>query len=126
MDSHYEHLSIRGFPEARIRKSTLKPFVEGWETPTPEEVRNVMKMAGLTGKTASELVGLSNTRTVRRWIGGGSRDSLCLMGIALRQSWIGRHLEMRGVMYDLARKTGHLDQIVPPLCCWGMGSPIPC
>ncbi|MBK8972641.1 MAG: KorC repressor protein [Hahellaceae bacterium] len=70
MDSHYEHLSIRGFPEARIRKSTLKPFVEGWETPTPEEVRNVMKMAGLTGKTASELVGLSNTRTVRRWIGG--------------------------------------------------------
>jgi hypothetical protein len=72
MEIRSETPKAYGFPEADIRGTTLRPWINGWETPTPDEIRWVMKMAGLSGKTASELVGIANNRTVRRWTGGDS------------------------------------------------------
>lgn len=53
-----------------IRRECLMPFADGWQQPSPEEVRAVLRMAGLTGSEASRLLGVSDGRTVRRWTGG--------------------------------------------------------
>lgn len=61
-----------GQEPAEIRPETLRKYGAGWEQPTPAEVRAVIKLAGLTGAEAAQLVGLSDSRTVRRWTGGQS------------------------------------------------------
>ena len=58
--------------KAAIRKANLQPFADGWEQPDSEQVRAILKLAGLTGGEAAKLVGLSDGRTVRRWTGGDS------------------------------------------------------
>ncbi|MDG4868628.1 transcriptional regulator (plasmid) [Guyparkeria sp. 1SP6A2] len=60
-----------------IRPETLRP-ARDWERPSPTEIREVMRQAGLTGGQVSDLVGLApqgnksgrGSRTVRRWTGG--------------------------------------------------------
>lgn len=51
-----------------IRPECLRPFVD-WTPPTGDEVRVVLRRAGLSGRTAALLLGLSESggRTVRRW-----------------------------------------------------------
>lgn len=58
---------------ARIRSATLLPFGQGYEPPTPDEVRALLVIAGhvagkdkLTGSEAAQLVGV-NPRNVRKW-----------------------------------------------------------
>lgn len=53
-----------------IRPETLRPFADDWQQPTPDEVRAVLAICGLTGSAASRLVGIADSRTVRRWTGG--------------------------------------------------------
>lgn len=53
----------------KIRKDCLQPFIK-WQIPTAEEVRIAMKLANLTGSELAALVGVKNSRTVRRWTGG--------------------------------------------------------
>ena len=55
---------------AAIREECLRPFDKGWEPPTGDEVRYVLKKAGLTGAAAARLTGIKDSRTVRRWTGG--------------------------------------------------------
>ncbi|AZS80782.1 transcriptional regulator [Achromobacter spanius] len=55
-----------------IRAVCLRPFADGWEQPTADEVRAALSMAGLTGGQAARLLGISDGRTVRRWTGGDS------------------------------------------------------
>ncbi|WP_299945649.1 transcriptional regulator [uncultured Microbulbifer sp.] len=52
-----------------IRKQCLRPG-ETWEQPTGEEVREVLRLAGLTGSQAAKKLGLKNQggRTIRRWV----------------------------------------------------------
>lgn len=40
-----------------------------YSPPTPMEIREVLKTAGLTGREAGERLGV-NGRTVRKWTGG--------------------------------------------------------
>lgn len=54
--------------ELNIRPETLNAFVDGWIAPTGDEIREVMKLAGLTGSAFGSLVGV-NSRTVRKWTG---------------------------------------------------------
>ena len=53
-----------------IRSECLKTATEGWAQPTGLEVREVLKLAGLTGGSAASFLGLGKggDRTVRRWI----------------------------------------------------------
>lgn len=67
-----ENPSYYGDPQVEIRKECLVPFNQGWQAPSGEEVRAVMKMAGLSGKEVADLVGLDNTRTIRKWAGGAA------------------------------------------------------
>jgi hypothetical protein len=53
-----------------VRSSCLLPFIEGWTQPTAVEVRELLRVGNLTGKQASQLVGLADTRTIRRWTSG--------------------------------------------------------
>jgi DNA-binding transcriptional regulator YiaG len=55
-----------------IRPSTLRPFAEGWEQPTADEIRAILTKAGLSGSQAASLLGIESGRTVRRWTGGQS------------------------------------------------------
>lgn len=52
-----------------VRKACFRPFVE-WTVPSAEEVRIAMKLADLTGSGLAALVGVQNSRTIRRWTGG--------------------------------------------------------
>lgn len=56
--------------DPNIRLECLRP-AEKWERPTGEEIREVLRLAGLTGGGAAKKVGLGQKgdRTVRRWIG---------------------------------------------------------
>lgn len=61
----------------KIRHETLQP-ANNWQKPTPEEVRELIKMTGLTGAQVADLLGLTpqgnksggGSRTVRRWTAG--------------------------------------------------------
>lgn len=57
--------------EANIRLDCLRPALDNWQQPTGEEVREVLKLAGMTGGQAAKFLGLGGggDRTVRRWIG---------------------------------------------------------
>lgn len=46
-------------------------MAESWVQPTGDEIRSVLRMAGLTGALAANKLGLGKNgdRTVRRWIG---------------------------------------------------------
>ena len=57
-----------------IRNTTLNLFNDGWEQPTSEEVRNLIILLGekigeekLTGSQVAALVGLKDSRNVRKW-----------------------------------------------------------
>lgn len=54
---------------ANIRLECLKP-AKKWEPPTGDEVREALRLAGLSGAAAAEALGLGEKggRTVRRWI----------------------------------------------------------
>ncbi len=53
-----------------VRSDCLLPAGEGWQQPTADEVREILKAANMTGGSASKFLGLSNTRVIRRWTGG--------------------------------------------------------
>jgi hypothetical protein len=57
-----------------IRLECLRP-AEDWTQPTGEEIREVLRLAGLTGGRAAKMLGLGakGDRTVRRWIGEESQ-----------------------------------------------------
>lgn len=52
-----------------IRMECLRAYADRWESPSGDEVREVLRLAGLSGRTAALLLGLSDSggRTVRRW-----------------------------------------------------------
>ena len=53
----------------KIRPETLRAFSDGWEQPTKEEIRTLLKQNDLTGAKAAKIEGV-NSRTVRKWTGG--------------------------------------------------------
>ena len=55
-----------------IRPECLRTADAGWERPTPEEVREVLRRAGLSGGEAARMLGLGEkgSRAIRRWSGG--------------------------------------------------------
>jgi hypothetical protein len=59
-------------PSPSIRPECLVPAQAGWVQPTSDEVRAVLKRAGLTGAQAAArlYLGQSGDRTVRRWTAG--------------------------------------------------------
>lgn len=56
--------------EQGLNPETLKTYKE-WETPTAEDIRLILSIAGLSGAGAGALTGVEG-RTVRRWTGGDS------------------------------------------------------
>lgn len=53
-----------------IRSTCFRPFQSGWIQPSAEEVRELLRKAKLTGAGAAGVVGISDSRTVRRWTSG--------------------------------------------------------
>lgn len=61
----------------KIRKDTMQP-ANKWHKPTPEEIRELIRMTGLHSAEVAELLGLTpqgnksgrGSRTVRRWTSG--------------------------------------------------------
>ena len=60
--------------DVQIRSACLQSTANNWEQPTGEEVREVLRVANLTGAQAAKVLGLGATgdRTVRRWVGEDS------------------------------------------------------
>lgn len=50
-----------------LRDETLNKFDNGFEQPTPQEVRALIRYLGLTGSQVADFVGIKNNRTVRKW-----------------------------------------------------------
>src|SRR5690606_20287807 len=59
--------------ETSIRPECLQAYAHGWVQPTPSEVRAVLQIAGLSGAEAARLVGMSDSRVIRRWTSGESK-----------------------------------------------------
>ena len=60
---------------ASIRPATLRPADDGWEQPTPKEIKAIKDRLGLTGSGMARLLGFTvqttgGSRQIRRWIGG--------------------------------------------------------
>lgn len=60
--------------DVNIRLECLRPARDGWLQPIGEEIREVLKVAGLTGSQAAKALGLGEKgdRTIRRWSGDDS------------------------------------------------------
>jgi hypothetical protein len=53
-----------------VRRETLLPFYdERYRPPTPEEIREVLRLLAWTGSFAGSQLGVTG-RTVRKWTGG--------------------------------------------------------
>lgn len=59
--------------ETSIRPECLQAFAHGWVQPTPSEVRTLLQIAGLSCAQAADLVGMSDSRVIRRWKSGESK-----------------------------------------------------
>lgn len=56
-----------------IRQGCLLPFADpGYETPSADEVRELLRRASLTGSAAAKIAGVSG-RSVRKWTGGETK-----------------------------------------------------
>ena len=58
--------------QIHIRPQCLTRYANAWQQPSPEEIREVLRRARLTGAKAAELLGIADGRTIRRWTGGNS------------------------------------------------------
>ncbi|SAL62427.1 helix-turn-helix domain-containing protein [Caballeronia humi] len=81
--------------ETTIRVACLGPYSETWERPTGEEVREILRRAGLSGAQAAKLVGVSDSRQVRRWTGDNAPISYSAWAIlcdfaGIEKIWIER------------------------------------
>ncbi len=52
-----------------LRPVTLLSFNKGWQPPTTDEIRTVLKYIDMSGGEAASRVGV-NSRTVRKWTAG--------------------------------------------------------
>lgn len=75
----------------KIRLACLRPAGDGWEQPTGEEVREVLKMSGLSGSQAASFLGLGSTgsRTVRRWAGAETPIPYAAWALLCEQAGLG-------------------------------------
>jgi DNA-binding transcriptional regulator YiaG len=55
-----------------IRPDKLLEYISSSYSPSPDEIRDALKHAGLTGSNAGDLLGVSG-RTVRKWTGGDQK-----------------------------------------------------
>ena len=53
-----------------IRDETKRRYGEGFARPMPAEIKEVIRWTGMSGSEVSRFLGISNTRTVRKWISG--------------------------------------------------------
>lgn len=52
-----------------IRETCYLPFCDpGYTHPTPDEVRSLTRRLGMSGSEVANFTGMSNGRTVRKWI----------------------------------------------------------
>lgn len=78
--------------DVTIRSECLRPASAGWEQPTGQEVRAVVKRAGFTGRAAARFLGLGlkGDRTVRRWIGNDSRIPYAAWALLCHRAGLGQ------------------------------------
>lgn len=87
-----------------IRLETMKPYAEGWQPPTKDEIRNVLELIrerdqrkkALTGVEVCDLVGMvsakgtgKGSRTFRRWISGESEIPFAAWAILCHRAGLG-------------------------------------
>lgn len=55
-----------------IRPECLQPAAQAWAVPTPDEINEVIRLAGLSSSYAARVLGLGEKggRAVRRWMAG--------------------------------------------------------
>jgi len=73
-----------------IKAESLRPFGEDWEQPDATAVRAVLKLANLTGGGAARRLGISDSRTVRRWTGGDSNISYAAWALLCEIAGLGK------------------------------------
>lgn len=73
--------------ELGLNPDTLKPAQE-WTQASPDDVRLMLKIAGLTGVQAASLLGL-DARTIRKWTGGGASIPFSAWALLVNESGLG-------------------------------------
>ena len=75
--------------DTAIRDVCLLPFDNGWQHPTGEEIKQVLRLANLSGSKAAKLTGIKESRTVRRWTGGESEIPFAAWAILCEVAGLG-------------------------------------
>jgi len=79
-----------------IRPETLRP-ARKWEKPTPDEIRELIRLTGMTNGEVAALLGLAKptktsgrgSRTVRRWTAGDSPIPYAAWALLAHQAGFG-------------------------------------
>jgi DNA-binding transcriptional regulator YiaG len=62
-------VETKPFYSTPVRASALEKYDNGFTSPTSDEVREVKRLSGKTGKQIADMLGVDG-RTVRKWVGG--------------------------------------------------------
>jgi len=65
-------LNIKKQHVIQLRPQLLAIYAEEYQTPKPEEVKEVIRMIGLSGSDLAKKLGIKDSRTIRKWSGGES------------------------------------------------------
>lgn len=80
--------------ERTIRPECLRPAHDFWVHPEPDEVREVLRLAELSGSKAAKLLGLGSgdtgSRTIRRYTGGEQKIPYAYWAILCEVAGLGR------------------------------------
>lgn len=79
-----------------IRPETLRPAAQ-WETPTPDEIRELIRLTGLSGSEVAAVLGLApqgnksgrGSRAVRRWTAGDTLIPYAAWALLAHQAGFG-------------------------------------
>lgn len=85
-------MAMTNVPEHSIRAGCLRP-ADAWVQPTGEEVREVLRLAGLSGGAAAKFLGLSEKtggRTIRRWVSDPTDMPYAVWALLCDRAGLGR------------------------------------
>jgi hypothetical protein len=82
-------MQTKSYPPA-IRPECFLSYGAGWFCPTPEEIRVLIQVIGLTGSQVARLTGVKDSRQVRRWLGGDAQISFAAWAILVESAGFGK------------------------------------